>query len=174
MDVFRPCDANEVIGSYKAIFSKNEGPSSICLSRNTLPILENTKINEVENGGYLVKDTVGKPDGILIATGEEVHLAISVSEKLEVKGIHTRVVSMPNLGRFLKQPSEYIDQILPVEVRKIVIEAGSPIPWSRIVFHPKYIIGIHSFGLSGNYKDVYDSFGFSVEKLEDVCENLLK
>ena len=102
LEVFRPADANEVIGSYKAISEMSSGPSVITLSRNKLPILETTNVVGVSHGGYVVFDTERKPSGIVIATGEEVHQAIEVAKRLLVKGIAIRVVSMPNLNRFLK------------------------------------------------------------------------
>ena len=173
-DVFRPADANEVIGTYKTIFAKDKGPSVITLSRNKLPILECTKANEVEKGGYVVIDTLEKPNGIIITSGEELHLVLEVVKNLKVKGINLRVVSMPNLGRFLKQDDDYIESILPVEVRKIVVEASSSFSWNRLIFNSKYLITLDTFGDSGKYQDVYKKFGFDISSLEEKIENLLK
>ena len=174
LDVFRPADANEVLGTYKAIFEKESGPSVIALSRNKLPILETTKISEVAKGGYTVFDPERKLSGILISTGEEVHLAIEVAKRLKTKGMDIRVVSMPCLKRFLEQDQEYIDNILPVEVRKIVIEASSSMPWNTIVFNKKYLITLDQYGCSGKKEDVYKKYGFDVDSLEEKVENLLK
>ena len=135
LDVFRPADANEVIGSYRAIMDKEHGPSVIALSRNKLPILETTRAKDVEKGGYVVFDPERKANGIIISTGEEVHLAIEVAKRLRTKGIDIRVVSMPNLNRFLEQDSEYIDEVLPVEIRKIVVETGSHFAWNSLIFN---------------------------------------
>ena len=173
-DVFRPADANEVIGSYKAIFNKEHGPAVINLSRNKLPILECTKSNEVEKGGYIVEDPVEKPNGIIITSGEELHLVLEVVKRLKVKGINLRVVSMPNLGRFLKQDDLYIEEILPVEVRKIVVETSSSMSWNRIIFNSKYLITLDKFGSSGKYQDVYKKYGFDVDSLEEKIEKLIK
>ena len=173
-DVFRPADANEVIGSYKAIFEKTNGPAAIALSRNKLPILECTKANEVEKGGYIVQDCVGKPMGIIITSGEELHQVLEATKNLKTKGLNLRVVSMPNLGRFLKQGNEYIENILPVEVRKIVVEAASSMSWNKLIYNSKYLITLDNFGASGKYQDVYKKFGFDAESLEDKIENLLK
>ena len=159
LEVFRPADANEVIGSYKAIAEKNDCPAVITLSRNKLPILETTNAASV---------------GIVIATGEEVHQVIEAAKRLKVKGINIRVVSMPNLNRFLKETSEYIDEVLPVEVRKIVVEAGSSFAWNRLIFNDKYLITLDQFGASGKKDDVYKKYGFDVESLEEKIENLLK
>ena len=174
MDVFRPADANEVIGSYRAIFRKESGPSAITLARNTLPILEETKANEVVNGGYIALDTPEKPVGIIISSGEELHNVLEVAKRLRTKGIHVRVVSMPNLGRFLKQDDEYIENILPVEVRKIVVEASSSFSWNKLIFNSKYLITLDEFGCSGSKEDIYKKYGFDVDSLEEKIENLLK
>ena len=174
LDVFRPADANEVIGSYKAILAKKEGPSALLLARNTLPILEETKANEIEKGGYIAIDTIKKPDGIILSSGEELHLVIEVAKKLKTKGIEIRVVSIPNLGRFLSQDEEYIENILPVEVRKIVVEASSSFSWNKLIYNSKNLITLDEFGASGKKDDVYKKYGFDIESLEEKIENLLK
>ncbi len=174
LDVFRPADANEVIGSYKAIFEKSEGPSAITLARNNVPILEETKANEVEKGGYIALDPMKKPMGIVISSGEELHLVLEVAKRLRVKGIDIRVVSMPNLGRFLKQEDEYIENILPVEIRKIVVEASSSYSWNKLIYNSKYLITLDQYGASGKKEDVYRKFGFDIDSLEEKIENLLK
>lgn len=173
-DVFRPADANEVIGSYKAIFAKNSGPSAINLSRNKLPILEYTKANEVEKGGYVALDTMKKPVGIIITSGEELHQVVAACKSLKTKGIDLRVVSMPNLGRFMKQDKEYIEEVLPVEIRKIVVEASPSYSWHGLIFNEKYIITQNEFGASGKCHDVYAKYGFDAKSLEEKIENLLK
>ena len=173
LEVFKPADANEVLGSYKAIMEKEENPAAICLSKNELPILENTSINDVSKGGYIVKKEHRHLDGILISAGEEVHYTIEVANRLFTKGLDLRVVSMPNIQRFLKQPPEYIDEIIPVEKRKIVIEMASSYNWNKIVFNDKYIISQETFGASGKKEDVLKKYGFDLESLEEKIENLL-
>lgn len=174
LDVFRPADANEVIGTYRTIFDKESGPSVISLSRNTVPILEETKANEVEKGGYIALETRNKPEGIIMSSGEELHLAIEVAKRLLVKGIEVRVVSIPNLGRFLKQDPEYIESVLPVEVRKIAIEASSSMSWNKLIYNSKYLITLDEFGSSGKKNDVYKKYGFDIDTLEEKVEDLLK
>ncbi|MBQ9019441.1 MAG: transketolase [Bacilli bacterium] len=174
LDVFRPADANEVIGAYKTIFDKESGPSAITLSRNTVPILEETKANEVEKGGYIVFDSNRKPDGIVLSSGEELHQVIEVAKRLRTKGIEIRVVSVPNLGRFLNQDFNYISEVLPVEVRKIVVEASSSFSWNKLIYNSKYLITLDNFGASGKKDDLYKQYGFDVDTLEEKIENLLK
>lgn len=174
VEVYRPADANEVIGTYKTVLKKSKGVSVICLSKTDLPILENAKANEIQNGAYVLKDSNRKMDGIIISTGEEVHSALEVAKRLEIKGIDVRVVSMPCMEKYLAMNDEYKEEILPVGVRKIVIEAGISMPWNRIVFNDKYLITLDKFGLSGSREDVYKKFGFDVDSLEEKVENLLK
>ena len=174
LEVFRPCDANEVVGAYKTIMKKKNGPSVISLSKTTLPILETTSSSGVELGAYIVKEESRKLDGIIISTGEEVHQAIEVSKRLNSKGLDIRVVSMPSIKRFLEQDDSYKEEIIPVGVKKIVIEAASSMSWNRLIFNPKYIITLDEFGASGTRDEIYKKYGFDVESLEEKVENLLK
>lgn len=174
LEVFRPADANEVIGSYKTILEDVTGPAVIVLSRNKVNILESTKISEVPNGGYIVRKELLNLNGIIIATGEEVHLALQVAERLYSKGFDIRVVSMPNMNKFLKMDEEYKEKILPVGVRRIVIERGSSYSWNKLVFNDKNIISVDSFGESGTKEQLDKRYGFDVEAIEEKVEILLK
>ena len=174
LEVFRPCDANEVIGVYKTIMKKENSPAVISLSKNILPILEETNSNEVEKGGYIVRNNLRKLDGIIISSGEEVHIAREIAKRLNIKGFDIRVVSMPSISRFLENTKDYIEEILPVGIRKIVIEASSKMPWNEIVFNKKYLITLDNYGKSGKKDDVYKEFGFDIDSLEEKVEDLLK
>lgn len=174
LEVFRPCDANEVIGTYKTIMKKKFGPSVISLSKTKLPILETTSSSGVEKGAYIVKNEQRKLDGIIISSGEEVHQAIEVSKRLNTKGIDVRVVSMPSIKRFLDQEDSYKEEILPVGIKKIVIEAGSSLSWNRLIFNKKYLITLDTFGDSGSRDELYEKYGFDIKSLEEKIENLLK
>ena len=174
LEVFRPCDVNEVIGSYKTIFAKKDSPSVISLSKTKLPILQTSSVNDVSRGAYIIREHLRKLNGIIIASGEEVHLAIEVANRLNVKGFDIRVVSMPCIKRFLANDPEYIEEILPVGIKKIVIEPSASISWNRIVFNEKYLITLDTFGSSGKREDVYKKYGFDIDSLEEKVENLLK
>ncbi len=174
LEVFRPADANEVIGSYKTILEEVEGPAAIILSRNKVNILESTKTSEVIRGGYIVRDETLNLHGIIIATGEEVHLALEVARRLYSKGFDIRVVSMPNIKRFINMNDDYKEKILPVGIRKVVIERGSSYSWNKIVFNDKYIISVDTFGESGSKAELDQRFGFDISTLEEKIENLLK
>ncbi len=174
LEVFRPADANEVIGSYKTILENVEGPAAIILSRNKVNILESTKTSEVIKGGYIVRGETLNLHGIIIATGEEVHLALEVARRLYSKGFDIRVVSMPNIKRFMRMNDEYRESILPVGIRKVVIERASSYSWNKIVFNDKYIISVDTFGESGSKTELDQRYGFDIPTLEEKIENLLK
>ncbi len=174
LEVFRPADANEIIGSYKVILEEVKGPAAIILSRNKAEILESTKISEIPKGGYIVRKETLNLGGIIIATGEEVHLALKLAERLYSKGFDIRVVSMPNMKRFMEMDEEYKEEILPVGIRKIVIERASSSSWNKLVFNDKYIFSVDSFGDSGSSEELDKKFGFDLETMEEKIENLLK
>ena len=167
LDLFRPADANELMGSFKMIMEKEENPGAICVANNTLKTLEETSISETKKGGYIVKKEKIHLDGILLSCGEELHLALEVAENLFTKGLDLRVVSMPNLERFLNEDKEYIDEVLPVEKIKIVIEMSNDSKWNKLIFNDKYIIRQDNF-----VED--DEFVFTTEKLTEKVESLLK
>ena len=173
LNTYRPCDSNEVIGTYKAIMTDVK-PSAIVLSRNKTRTFEKTSINNVKKGGYIVREEQRGFDGILISSGEDVDSAIEVAERLAVKGFDLRVVSMPSLGIFMNQSDEYIDSIIPVEKKKIVIEKSRKVDWNRIIFNDKYIISLEEYGASGKVADVLKKYGFDLDTLEEKVESLIK
>ena len=174
LEVFRPADGNEVLGCYKAILEKKEGPSALILSRNDVEIMDSTKANEVSKGAYIVRKEEKYLQGILIATGEEVALALSVSEKLSAEGIDTRVVSMPSIERFLAQPNEYQAEILPATIKTVVLEAGSSYSWYRFVYNAKYLVNVNEFGLSGTKEEVSKAFQIDFDSVFTKIEKLFR
>ena len=174
LEVFRPADVNEIIGAYKVIYSNKENPSAILLSRNTLPILNCTKTNEVVKGGYIARDFQTDKKAILISSGEELSKCIDIATKLQSKGIGIRVVSVPNINRFLSQDKEYIDEVLPVEIKKIVIEASNSKDWYKIIYNLNNVININEFGVSAPKDDVYKHFEFDTDSLQSKIEEIIK
>ena len=174
LEVFRPADGNEVLGCYKAILEKKEGPSALILSRNDVEIMDSTKANEVSKGAYIVRKEEKYLQGILIATGEEVALALSVSEKLSAEGIDTRVVSVPSIERFLAQPNEYQAEILPATIKTVVLEAGSSYSWYRFVYNAKYLVNVNEFGLSGTKEEVSKAFQIDFDSVFTKIEKLFR
>lgn len=174
LEVFRPADANEVIGVYKVALENGSNPTAIILGRNDVSVQNSTSINEVAKGGYIVKEYERNLSGIIIATGEELEVALEVSERLSRKGYNLRVISMPSIERFKAQEKEYQEELLPIGVKVIVIEASSSYSWNEFVYNDKYLITIDEFGYSGNKEDVMKKTGFDIETIEDRIESLLK
>lgn len=173
LNVYRPIDANEVLGSYKSIFDTRE-PSVIVLSRNKVNILDSTKVGEVKNGAYILKEELKRLDAILISSGEDAELTLEVANLLTEKGIDTRVVSMPSIERFKKMGKEYINNLLPDKSKTFVIEASSPYSWYQFVSDESHLFTMNTFGSSGNYKDVLNKYNFDAKYIENKIEELLK
>lgn len=173
LDVYRPADVNEVIGTYKCILNKKDSPAAILLSKNKLPILKETNAISVEKGGYIVKDFISNKNLILISSGEELSLTLEIADELSLKGYDIRVVSIPNQKRFFENSKEYIEEILPVEVKKVAIEASLTINWENIIYNKENIIGINEYGASGNKDEIKNKYGFTKENIIKKIEKLL-
>ena len=160
---FRPADGNETNGCYIEALKAKNNPSCICLSRQSLPQLENSSSVGVSMGGYILYefDSTKQLDLIIIATGSEVSLSLEVAKELSSK-LNVRLVSMPCVELFDSQSVEYKNKILPNNVKKLSVEAGSTIGWYK---YADYCFGIDSYGASGKGNDVMDYFGFSKKKL---------
>lgn len=171
--VYRPCDANEVIGSWHTALN-NDKPSSIVISRNKVVNLSTTDPLMVKKGAYIVRKEKKKLFGIIIATGSEVALAIDIAEKLSRKNMEIRVVSMPCTRLFNEQPQSYKDEILPIGYKTFVIERASKFGWHKYVYNDKYIMGIDEFGYSGKEEDVLKKLKLDDDTIYKRIEKLLK
>lgn len=171
--VYRPCDANEVIGSWHTVLN-NDKPSSIVISRNKVVNLSTTDPLMVKKGAYIVRKEKKKLFGIIIATGSEVALAIDIAEKLSRKNMEIRVVSMPCTRLFDEQPQSYKDEILPIGYKTFVIERASKFGWHKYVYNDKYIMGIDEFGYSGKEEDVLKKLKLDDDTIYKRIEKLLK
>ena len=171
--VYRPCDANEVIGSWHTALN-NDKPSSIVISRNKVVNLSTTDPLMVKKGAYIVRKEKKKLFGIIIATGSEVALAIDIAEKLSRKNMEIRVVSMPCTRLFDEQPQSYKDEILPIGYKTFVIERASKFGWHKYVYNDKYIMGIDEFGYSGKEEDVLKKLKLDDDTIYKRIEKLLK
>lgn len=163
--VFRPADATETQAAWYLAQNVNDKPTSIVLTRQNLPVLENSSFEKVAKGAYVVYETSSDFDTILIATGSEVALAISVAQELEKEGMKVRVVSMPSIELFEEQTSEYKEALLPRSIRRRVsLEMGNTALWYKYVGLDGLAIGIDKFGASAPANKVIEEYGFSVEK----------
>jgi transketolase len=177
MTVIRPADANETSAAW-GIAIQHKGPVCLALTRQKLPILD-SKANQMmvgtRRGAYIfAQDKSGKPDLILIGTGSEVHLAIEAMYKLLEKGVNARVVSMPSWELFEKQTKNYKETVLPNNVPKLAIEAGSTLGWCKYVGLNGGVIGIDRFGASAPGKVALEKLGFNVDNVVLKALQLIK
>ena len=171
-DVWRPCDAVESAVSWKAAIDRADGPSCLIFSRQNLPHQprNDAQVAAIARGGYVLKDSAGTPDIILIATGSEVGLAMQAAEQL---GDKVRVVSMPSTDVFDRQDAAYREAVLPRAVRKrVAIEAGVSDFWRKYVGLDGAVIGIDSFGASAPIEALMPHFGFTVDRVVEMAKAL--
>ena len=172
--VFRPADATEAQAAWYLSQKTNDRPTSIVLTRQNLPILENSSFEKVAKGAYVVHETSADFDTILIATGSEVALAIDVAHELEKDGSKVRVVSMPSVELFEEQPKKYKEELLPLSVRRRVsLEMGNSALWYKYVGLDGLAIGIDKFGASAPANKVIEEYGFTVEAVVEKIKNEL-
>ena len=172
--VFRPADATETQAAWYLSQKTNDRPTSIVLTRQNLPILENSSFEKVAKGAYVVYETSADFDTILIATGSEVALAIDVARELEKDGSKVRVVSMPSVELFEEQSKEYKEELLPLNIRRRVsLEMGNSALWYKYVGLDGLAIGIDKFGASAPANKVIEEYGFTVESVVEKIKNEL-
>lgn len=167
--VIRPADANETAQAWRVALEHKTGPVSIILTRQKLPVIDQTKYakaSNLEKGAYILSDCDEKPELIFIATGSEVQLAIAAQEELKIQNINTRVVSMPSWELFEIQDYDYKEKVLPKDVKKrISIEAGSTLGWHKYITDEGIAIGIDEFGKSAPGEWLMKEYGLSVEEV---------
>lgn len=178
LTVLRPADAYETITAWKIAMSRLKGPVALILSRQKLPVLDQQKYasaNNVEKGAYILSEAKGTPAIILIASGSEVSLVLEVQEKLAAEDVQARVVSMPSFELFNQQDQAYQESVLPSQITKrLAVEAGVSLPWYKYVGSEGGVVGIDTFGESGDGKAVMAHFGFTVENVYDKAKEILK
>lgn len=178
MVVIRPGDANEVVEAWRVTLQMTHEPVSMVLTRQALPTLDRQKYADaagLAKGGYVLAESQGKPELILIGTGSELSLCVAAYEKLAAEGIRVRVVSLPSWQLFEKQTQAYRDSVLPPDVRaRVSVEAGSVFGWERYVGLDGAIIGMTTFGASAPAKELFQKYGFTVEHVLEVARRLLQ
>lgn len=180
LEVIRPADANEVAVMWKYIMESKNTPTALILSRQDLPVFDRTKYSSAEGalkGGYILADSDGTPDVILIATGSEVQLAIEAYEELKKEKIKARVVSMPNWNLYERQSPDYWESVLPSNVKaRVAIEAGSTFGWRRFVgLHGDgEVLGMRTFGASGKINSLLEEFGLTVDSVVEAAKKVIK
>jgi len=169
METWRPCDAVESAIAWRQAVERVDGPSALVFSRQNLAhqSRDDAQIAAVAKGGYVLKDSAGTPDLILIATGSEVGLAMQSAAALEAEGKAVRVVSMPSTERFDAQSAEYKESVLPAAVTaRVAVEAGQADFWYKYVGLNGAIVGMKSFGESAPAGALFEHFGFTVDNVK--------
>ena len=173
MSVWRPCDAVESMVAWKAAVERREGPTSLLFSRQTLPHQMRTgeQVAAIRRGGYVLREG---GDAILIATGSEVGIAMDAAVLLAGRGVEARVVSMPSRDVFDAQGAAYRESVLPRPVRaRVAVEAGVTAGWRRYVGEDGAVAGVDTFGKSAPYRDLYEHFGLTAEKVAAMVESVI-
>ena len=173
MRVYRPADGRETTAAWISAVS-GKTPSSLFLSRQTLPMLDGSG-KDAFRGGYILQDSEKKkPDVILIATGSEVSLAVKAKAELKNEGIDARVVSMPCLEDFENQSAKYKESVLPKNVRaRVAVEAGATATWYKYVGLDGKVVGIDTFGASAPAGKLFEKFGFTVDAVVSAAKAVL-
>ena len=173
LNVIRPADGNEVSGAYKVAVESRKTPTLIAFTRQGLPNYDETSIEGVSKGAYVISCD-GVPEIILIGTGSELSLCVEAAKQLRESGRKVRVVSMPCWDLFEKQDADYQESVLPKDITKrLSVEAGTVFGWGRYVGSEGASIGIDTFGASAPGKICMEHFGFTVDNVVSKAKELL-
>jgi transketolase len=189
LDIVRPADANETVVAWRTVLEHTDRPAGLCLSRQSLPVLDRSAGAErvragdgfasaegTARGGYILAEAPGgaQPAVILIATGSEVQIAVAAREQLAAGGIGARVVSMPCVEWFTAQDVSYQEEVLPPRVRaRVCVEAGVAQGWWAFAGAAGECVSLEHFGASADYHDLYQHFGFTAEKVAAAARSSL-
>ncbi len=164
--VIRPADAYETFYAWQVALRRKEGPTALVLTRQAVPLLDPHKAKGALRGGYILEEDPD-PQGVLLATGSEVHLALAAAQLLRARGYRVRVVSLPSLELFRAQDQAYQEEVLPPGLPVVAVEAGTTLGWGWA----QGVVGLNRFGASAPYPGVYQRLGFTPER---VAEAFLK
>lgn len=176
LSVWRPCDTVESVVAWKCAIEESSAPSALIFTRQTVPHQQRNdeQVANISRGGYVLHEADGPCDGIIIATGSEIGLAMDAAEVLSEQNIHVRVVSMPNPGRFMAQEQDYQDSVLlPTCKVRVAVEAGVGHYWHAFVGDQGKIIAMDSFGASAPATELFEFYGLTVENVSNTLKALL-
>ena len=177
LTTIRPADATETVEAWKLALEKNNGPTALVLTRQSLPILDRSLLaasEGVRRGGYVLWESAKNPEAVIIATGSEVHIALEAGRMLKDKGISSKVVSLPSWEIFEAQDEEYRRTVIsPGCKARVSIEAGSTLGWRRYVGESGVTIGIDHFGASAPGKVLYEKLGITAQAVVAAVVRLL-
>ena len=176
--VLRPADANETAYAWQIALEKTDGPSVLALTRQNLPIVDRSVYGDASGtlkGAYILKDSDSTPDIILMGSGSEVFIALEAAHQLTAEGHNVRVVSMPSMELFAKQPASYRDSVLPPKVtNRVAIEAGVAMGWERWTGRYESVVALDRFGASAPYETLYKELGLTAESVIDKAKMHVK
>ena len=178
LDVIRPADANEVAVAWTTLLRHTDRPAALALTRQNVPVFPRGTVDGerwgsaegVERGGYVLLDTDGEPDVVLIGTGSEVQIAVEARRVLAESGVAARVVSMPCVEWFEAQDQAYRDTVLPPQVKaRVSVEAGVKQGWREYVGDAGRMVSIDHYGASADYQRLYTEFGMTAQAVVDAA-----
>lgn len=173
---WRPCDQVETAVAWKAAIERHTGPTALILSRQGLPQMDRTplQLDAVARGGYVLKESQGETELILIATGSEVAVTMQAAERLEQEGVGVRVVSLPSTDTFDAQDDDWRESVLPARVTaRVAIEVGIADYWRKYVGLHGDVVGMTSYGESAPAEQLFPFFGFTVDNIADKARQTL-
>ena len=182
LHTFRPADANETAAAWKAAMLLDK-PAVLIFTRQNLPVLDGSSLSGgldalhagVAKGGYVLADSDGTPQVILLSSGSEVHIAHAAYKTLTAQGIKARVVSLPCWQLFEEQDQAYIDSVLPPSITaRVSIEAGVTLGWQKWVGTNGIAIGVDKFGASAPYQKIYEEYGLTPDAMVAAAKLALK
>ncbi len=177
LTVIRPADANETVEAWKYAINHKGGPVALILTRQKLDVIDQKKYAPavgLQRGAYVVKNSKGNPDLLLIATGSEVSLSIKAAEKLEEEGKSVRVISFPSWEIFEQQDDDYKISVFPKDVKaRISVEMGVEMGWQKYVGEFGKSISIETFGASAPDTILFEKYGFTVDKVIEAAKKVL-
>jgi transketolase len=176
MSLWRPCDAVETAVAWQAAIERRDGPSSLLFSRQSLAHMprNESQLQKIQRGGYILIDGTDNPDAIIIATGSEVEIAINVATQLNNENRNIRVVSMPCTFVFDQQNESYKESVLPNSCRKrLAVEAGVTDYWRKYIGLDGIALGVDTFGESAPGKVVFEFFGLTEKNMKQQLNDLI-
>jgi transketolase len=180
LDFVRPGDANEVVACWKAILEHTDRPAGLALSRQNLPVFPRgtdgfSDTSNVHRGGYVLLDTDGTTDVVLVGTGSEVQLAVEARKILAEDGVRARVVSMPCREWFDEQEASYRESVIPPTVKaRVSVEAGVAQGWREVVGDHGRIVSIEHYGASADYQRIFTEFGVTATAVADAARDSIR
>ena len=168
LEVYRPNDANELIGTFKILTDKKEGPACVIINNKKIEIKEESSINDIKNGAYIIKKERKNLSAIIISSGKELDLALDVANSLTEKGYNIRVISMPSIELYEKTNDDYKNELIPVGSKVFVIDNSAAYSWDKFVDNDNNLITPDKVKWYSNDKEIIDFKNYIIDKIENL------